>query len=154
MSGLLLFLGCHLGLAAALLSSLGEDVVRNTGVLASFLALSVLNFWIWLVPMNRVKDVRPRPRASLRPVITSLVFQLQEVGYRHLGAGRLRAAAVNRARRLRKLGNTPPPFPNGWLVSKYFLRIIFSFYPLEPGLCYWRAGRWRGARCGRWRPWG
>ena len=64
-------------------------------------------------------------------MITSLVFQLQEVGYRHLGAGRLRAAAVNRARRLRKLGNTPPPFPNGWLVSKYFLRrIIFSFHSL------------------------
>ena len=131
MSGLLIFLGCHLGLAAALLPSLGEDAVRNTGILASFLVLSVLNFWIWLVPMNRVKDVRPpRPRPALGLVITSLVFQLQEVGYRHLGAGRLRAAAVNRARRLRKLGNTPPPFPNGWLVSKYFLRrIIFSFYP-------------------------
>ena len=42
--------------------------------------------------------------------------QLSDVGYRHLGSGKLRAAAINRSRRLKKVGRAPPCFPNGWFV--------------------------------------
>jgi len=75
----------------------GVVSVMNAVSIISFVLVSLLNYWIWLCPMNRNRD-------------------LQDVGYRHLGPGRQRAAAVNRARRLRSLGPTPPPFPNGWFV--------------------------------------
>ena len=38
------------------------------------------------------------------------------MGFRHLGSGKLRAATINRSRRLKKVGRAPPPFPNGWFV--------------------------------------
>jgi len=53
--------------------------------------------WLFFVPLNRVR-------------------KLEDVGWRHLPAGRMRAEQVNRARRLRKVGKPPPPFPNGWFV--------------------------------------
>ena len=77
--------------------------------------LTGLNFWLWLCPMNRVRDVSE----SLPPPVSQhflFASQLSDVGYRHLGSGKLRAAAVNRSRRLKKLGRSPPSFPNGWFV--------------------------------------
>lgn len=43
-------------------------------------------------------------------------LKVEEVGWRHLTSPRARAAAVNRARRLKQPGQRPPPFPNGWFV--------------------------------------
>merc|ERR1719320_789676 len=76
---------------------LPELILSN--IVYGLISLNLLYFtyWVWICPMDRIRGI-------------------EEVGFRHLGSGRLKAAAVNRSRRKKKLGDQPPPFPNGWFV--------------------------------------
>jgi hypothetical protein len=45
------------------------------------------------------------------------VRTLDEVGFAHLNlAPKLKKQRINQLKRAKKLGNPPPPFPNGWYV--------------------------------------
>merc|ERR1719483_330185 len=74
-----------------------EVSFHNLIVGSLILIFVYFSYWLWICPMDRIRGV-------------------EDVGYRHLGSGRLKAEAINRARRLKELGNMPPPFPNGWFV--------------------------------------
>ena len=78
------------------------SLIWITIVIIAALAFAYINVYLWLLPMNRVRG-------------------LHETGFNHLRKyGRDSAARkklwINRSLKLRKVGNTPPPFPNGWFV--------------------------------------
>jgi len=65
-------------------------------LLAIFVAASSAPiYWLWFCPLNYVN-------------------KLEEVGWKHIKNGKLKAEIVNRTRRYREAGDTPPAYPNGW----------------------------------------
>lgn len=88
------------------------------------LAIKVIH-WLWCVPYNRVR--------------------LQdEVGYGHLMGGKqgrkVKASQIRMAKRSRKVGDIPPPYPNGWYV------LIQSFEVRGTSVASGRTGRSRDPR--------
>lgn len=63
-------------------------------------ALIYFNFYLWCLPMNRTRTFE------------------DHVGFAHIKGcnNKVRRDNINRLRKLRKPGNTPPPFPNGWYI--------------------------------------
>jgi cholesterol 7-dehydrogenase len=71
-------------------------------------ALAVLGYYLWAVPMNRIRT-------------------LDEVGFAHLNLPpKVKRQRINQLKRSRKLGNPPPPFPNGWYVLAESREVPFS----------------------------
>lgn len=79
-----------------------------------FTLIIVVNYYLWIVPMNRIRT-------------------LDDVGFAHLKlAPKIKAHRINQLRRGRKPGNPPPPFPNGWYVvaESREVKMILKSVPL------------------------
>ncbi|XP_023338216.1 cholesterol 7-desaturase [Eurytemora carolleeae] len=71
-------------------------LIQQHWVISSFLCLSIyLVHWLFLVPLDLNKKV-------------------EDVGWKYLPSGKLKAQEVNRIRKYREIGDTPPSYPNGW----------------------------------------
>ena len=76
-------------------------------IVAGF-ALSAIGYYLWFVPMNRIRT-------------------LDDVGFAHLNLPpKLKRQKMIQLKRAKKLGNPPPPFPNGWYVLAESREVIIS----------------------------
>ena len=76
------------------------DIAYWLVMAAATAAVSYSTYYLWFMPMNRVRSVLDR-------------------GYSHLGrdhSGERKKMWANRQRRAKKVGAVPPAFPNGWFV--------------------------------------
>ena len=73
-------------------------VIAQLFWLALVSAVVLVNLYLWLVPMDRVRTH-------------------DDVGFAHLNLPpKLKRQRINQLKRSKKLGKPPPPYPNGWYV--------------------------------------
>jgi cholesterol 7-dehydrogenase len=76
-------------------------------------AFSVIGYYLWFVPMNRIRT-------------------LDDVGFAHLNLPpKLKRQKMIQLKRSKKLGNPPPPFPNGWYVLAESREVMYNLFLLD-----------------------